>query len=408
MNTTQAMDTMPGKAIDFPIPRSCPFHPPNEFKAVQRQPALARVKLWNGNEAWLVTRYEDFRAVLKDKRFSADTRQPNFPSPTPGILVARGHYRAFVSMDEPEHNTHRRMLSADFSRKRIDSMRPQLQAIVDELVDELLAKPRPVDFFKDFALPFPTRVICRMLGVPYDAHEFFQERAEIMMSTTSTVEEAVKAGKELIDEYLGDLIDEKARHPGDDILSRLVHNHMLPGHISRGELLAMSRLLLAAGHETTANVTAMSVLTLLRHPEQLAELKAKPELIPGAIEELLRYLDPTQGGRRRVALEDVEIAGQLIRAGEAVVALNHVANRDELNFEDPDRFDIHRNVEHHVAFGDGIHQCLGQDLARAELDIVLSTLFRRIPTLRLAVPPEEVEFNDERVVYSLRALPIDW
>ena len=183
---------------------------------------------------------------------------------------------------------------------------------------------------------------------------------------------------------------------------------MLQGHISRGELLAMSRLLLAAGHETTANVTAMSVLTLLRHPDQLAELKSNPELIPCAIEELLRYLDPTQGGRRRVALEDVEIAGQLIRAGEAVVALNHVANRDELQFDNADRFDIHRKVEHHVAFGDGIHQCLGQDLARAELDIVLNTLFRRIPTLRLAVAPEAVEFNDERVVYSLRSLPIDW
>ncbi|MCZ4314836.1 cytochrome P450 [Comamonadaceae bacterium G21597-S1] len=394
--------------LAFPVARQCPYHPPSAYTELQDRSGLRQVRLWDGQVAWLVTRYADFRAVLKDRRFSADTRHPNFPNPNPGMQIARGKYRAFVSMDEPEHNRHRRMLTAEFSRKRIETLRPCIQTIIDELVTDLLAGPRPVDFMRCVALPFPSQVICLMLGVPYEAHDFFQERAAVLVSTTSTLEEAALASHELIDVYLSDLIDQKIAQPQDDIISRLVVGPLAHDDLDKGELLAMTRLLLVAGHETTANTITLSILTLLRHPEQLAALRENPSLLPQAVSELLRYLDPTQGGRRRVASEDVMIGGQWIRAGEAVVALNHVADRDAAQFPDPHRFDIHRAPSYHLAFGDGIHQCLGQVLAQVEIEMALATVLRRIPSLRLAVPLEELEFLDERVVYGMRAMPITW
>lgn len=400
-----APDTQPGA---FPLPRPRPFQLPPEYARLQRSPGLSRVKLWDGKEAWLVMRYDDFRTVLRDNRFSADTRHPNFPNPSAGMKVARGDYRAFVSMDEPEHSTHRRMLTMEFSRNRIMELKPQIQAIVDELLDNLLNGRSSGDFYAEVALPLPSRVICMMLGIPYEGHKFFQERAEVMISTESTIEEVVQASRELIDEYLGGLLDEKAASPGNDILSRLVCGPLKAGDLSRGELLAIARLLLVAGHDSTANTSAMSLATLLLHPEQLEELKNQPELMPNAIEEFLRYLDPAHGGRRRVALEDVVVSGQLIRAGEAVVAHNPTADRDERFFPDPDKFDIHRKARHHVAFGDGIHQCLGQSLARIELELLLNSLLRRAPQVHLAIPAEELEFLDRRVVYGIKSLPISW
>lgn len=401
----QTADTPPDA---FPSPRTKPFQPPAEYTRDQRLPGLRRVKLWDGKEAWLVTRYDDFRAVLRDNRFSADTRHPNFPDPSPGMKVARGNYRAFVSMDEPEHSKHRRMLTAEFSRNRILALKPQIEAIVDELLDNFLRSRSSGDFYAEVALPLPSRIICMMLGIPYDAHSFFQKRAEVMISTESTIDEVVQASRELIDEYLGRLLDEKAVSPGNDVLSRLVCGPLKDGDLSRGELLAIARLLLVAGHDSTANTSAMSLVTLLLHPQQLEELKNAPELMPNAIEELLRYLDPAHGGRRRVALADVTISGQLIRAGEAVVAHNPTADRDERFFPDPDRFDIHRKARQHVAFGDGIHQCLGQSLARIELGLLLKAVLRRAPEVRLAVPVEELEFLDRRVVYGIKAVPIAW
>ena len=401
---------MPKKTdvLQFPIPRTCPLHLPQDYARLRSERGLPKVRLWNGNEAWLLTRYEDVRAVLLDPRFSADTRLPNFPSPSPGMSVARGKYRSFVSMDDPEHDYHRKMVAAEFGNRRIEVLRPKIQSIVDALIDDMLAHDPPVDFVKTFALPLPSKVICMILGVPYEAHEFFQERAEIMVSSTTTIEQSEKAARELIDEYLGDLIDRKISEPADDLLSRLVNDHLVSGELSRFEVLSTARLLLMAGHDTTSNVTALSLVTLLRHPEQLRALKKDPALVPHAVEELFRFLDPTQGGRRRVALEDLEINGHSIKAGDAVVALNNAADRDGQMFEQPDTFDIRRRPKSHLAFGGGIHKCLGQSLAREELKTVLHKLFARVPTIGLAIPFEEISFSDERVVYGIQHLPVTW
>jgi cytochrome P450 len=243
--------------------------------------------------------------------------------------------------------------------------------------------------------------------VPYAEHAFFQRCSRVLVSSRSTPEEAVAAADELKD-YLTRLLDRKAADPKDDLLSRLVTEQAKT--MSRCQIADMAMLLLVAGHETTANMIGLGTLTLLQHPDQLAELRESddPKLIAGAVEELLRYLSIVHSGRRRVATEDVEIGGRLIRAGEGVIVATDAGNRDATAFPDPDVLDIHRRARHHVAFGYGVHQCLGQPLARVELQVVYGTLYRRVPTLRQAVPLEEIRFKHDMLVYGVHELPISW
>jgi cytochrome P450 len=400
--------SLTGQPLPFPPTREKPLDPPAEYAALRKHPALAKARIWDGSEAWLITRYEDFRAILGDPRFSADITRQGYPMLNAGMKVARGNYRSLISMDAPEHTAHRRMLMGEFTIKRMNAFRPRLQKIVDDLLDKMLAKGGPLDLVEDLALPIPSLAICELLGVPYEDHDFFQSRAHIIASHNTTREQALQATQELCEEYLRGLIRAKDRAPADDILSRLVVNHMREGDLTEQELVSMARLLLIAGHETTANFTAMGILLLLQHPDQLDILRTQPTLLPQAVEEILRYLDITHLGRRRVAIEDVELGGQLIRAGEGVIAMSLSANRDEDAFPAPDTFDIRREARHHVSFGYGVHQCLGQPLARAELQIVFETLFRRIPGLRLAAPAETLQFKHEMFIYGLKSLPVTW
>jgi cytochrome P450 len=397
-----------GDAPSFPFRRATPLDPALEYKWFRAERPITRVKLWNGSYAWLITRYDDVRKVLTDSRFSADTDKPGFPGQNPGMNVARQRYRTFVSMDAPEHTLQRRMLTGEFSIKRMEALRPKIQQRVDELIDAMLQKTPPVDLIEELALPLPSLIICEMLGMPYEDHDFFQSRAKIIAANNTTTEQALQATRELCDEYIGDLIRKKNADPQNDLLSRLVVNHMRNGDLTHHQVVSIARQLLVAGHETTANMTALGTLTLLEHPHQVGKLRVEPSLIPSAVEELLRYLDITHAGRRRVALEDVTVAGQVVKAGEGIIAANPSANRDELAFAEPDKFDICRDARHHVAFGYGVHQCLGQPLARVELQTVFHTLIQRVPTLRLAVPFEHLRFKDNMFVYGLHNLPVAW
>jgi cytochrome P450 len=397
-----------GELPKFPMARTAPFDPPPQYAEFRRSMPVVKVSLWNGNHAWLVSRYDDVRQVLADPASSSDITHPNYPSQNAGMRVARGNYRSFITMDAPTHTAHRRMLTQEFSVKRMEAMRPAVQRIVDQLLDEMLKGEPHADLVDRFALPLPSLVICDLLGVPYTDHDFFQDRARILASHKTTPEEAVAVSRELCQDYIGSLIREKDRNPQDDLLSRLVVNHMRPGHLTFDDVVAMSRLLLIAGHETTANTTALGTLLLLQHPEKIEELRNNPALVPNAVEELLRFLDVTHSGRRRVATADMVVAGQLIKAGEGIITLNASANRDESAFPNADVFDIHRDAQHHVAFGYGVHQCLGQNLGRIELQAVFSTLFRRIPTLRLDAPIESLKFKQDMFVYGVEALPIAW
>jgi cytochrome P450 len=393
----------------FPMTRGCPFDPPPELGRLRAEAPVSRVRLWDGSTAWLIAGYDEQRAVLADPRFSADATRPGYPHVSAGSAARRARFRTFISMDNPEHDVYRRMLTANFMIKKVEALRPRIQDIVDGLIDDMLRGTPPVDLVTAFALPVPSLVICELLGVPYAEHAFFQRCSRTIVSTISTPEETVAALDELR-AYLTGLIEAKNAEPADDLLSRLVIERLRTGEMTRAQIADMAMLLLVAGHETTANMIALGTLALLNHPDQLAELRESrdPALVAGAVEELLRYLSITHSGRRRVALEDVEVGGQLIRAGEGVIAANDSANRDETAFPAPDRLDIHRRARHHVAFGYGIHQCLGQPLARVELQVVYGTLYRRVPSLRPAVDLDRIPFQHDGFIYGVYELPVTW
>jgi cytochrome P450 len=395
---------------EYPMARAagCPFDPPPTLRTLQAEAPITRVRLWDGSTPWLVTRYADQRTLLTDPRISADARMPGYPHGSPGLRERRQQARTFIAMDDPEHARLRRMVTAPFAIKRVESLRPAIQKIVDGLIDDLLAGPTPVDLVEAFALPVPSLVICELLGVPYADHVFFQANSKLLINRTTTPEQGVEAQRQLSD-YIDRLIGDKLAHPGDDLLSTLAER-VTAGEISRRDAANMGVLLLIAGHETTANMIGLGTLTLLQHPDQLAELRNSPDpkLIASSVEELLRYLNIVHTGRRRVALTDIEIGDVTIRAGEGVILANDIANRDPAAFPDTDRLDIHRDARRHVAFGFGVHQCLGQPLARVELQVVYGTLYRRIPTLRLAVDLDRIPFKHDGAVYGVYELPVTW
>ncbi|MDP9611999.1 cytochrome P450 [Streptomyces demainii] len=407
-STVNAVDERAAGAPEFPMARAadCPFDPPPALRDRQQEGPLSRVRLWDGSTPWLVTRYADQRALLADPRVSADITRPGYPLQSP--LPPGGPGISFILKDDPEHARLRRMVTAPFAIKRVEAMRPGVQKIVDGLIDDLLASPKPVDLVDAFALPVPSLVICQLLGVPYADHDFFQTNSKVIINLDVTPEQRSAAHGNLIG-YLDGLMGEKIADPVDDLLSGLA-TRVTAGELSREEAAQMGVLLLIAGHETTANMIALGTLALFEHPDQLALLRDTddPVLVSSAVEELLRYLHITHNGRRRVATEDIEIAGEVIRAGEGLILANDIANRDPEVFAEPDRLDIRRDARRHVAFGFGVHQCLGQPLARMELQVVYGTLYRRIPTLRPATELERIPFKHDGSVYGVYELPVTW
>ncbi|MEU5210377.1 cytochrome P450 [Streptomyces sp. NPDC020742] len=392
-----------GLAVPAARAAGCPFDPAPEVERARREEPVTRATLWDGSSCWLVTRHQDVRAVLGDARFSADPARPGFPFLAAGGRELLTRIRTFIRMDDPEHARLRRMLTADFMVKKMEAMRPEVQGIADQLLDRMTDGQESADLVAEFALPLPSLVICLLLGVPYEDHAFFQERSRIALSLRSTAED-VRTAQDELHHYLSGLAESKRKAPDDGIVSRLVAR----GELSADEIASMGRLLLIAGHETTANMTALSTLTLLRNPEQLARLRQDPSLVKGAVEELLRYLTIVHNGVPRVATEDVTIGGVTLRAGEGVLCTLNSANRDEEVFPGGDALDVGRDARRHVAFGFGVHQCLGQPLARVELQIAIETLLGRLPGLRLAVPFEEISFRNDMGIYGVHTLPVAW
>ncbi|MCR6482835.1 cytochrome P450 [Amycolatopsis sp. OK19-0408] len=396
---------------EYPAPRArgCPFDPSPEIRGLQQTAPITRIRLWDGSTPWLVTRHEDVRALLGDRRVSANPTLPGYPSSSPGMVARRSHARTFISMDDPDHARLRRMVTAPFAVKRIEAMRPAVQRVVDGLLDDLLAGPKPADLVQAYALPVPSLVICELLGVPYTDHDFFQRNSRLLVKRDTSPEDSVAAQQRLVG-YLDDLIARKLAEPADDLLSDLAEQRVRTGELTRREAAAMGMLLLVAGHETTANMIALGTAALLQHPDQLAALRETedPKLVAGAVEEMLRYLTIVHMGRRRVALDDIDHGGVTIRAGEGIVLAGEIGNRDPEVFADPDKLDITRDARRHVAFGFGVHQCLGQPLARVELQVAYASLFRRVPTLRLATSVEELPFKHDGQVYGVYELPVTW
>jgi len=395
-------------ALTFPMPRQRPLHPPEEYLNLPKEGSVVRATLWNGDDAWVITGHHDYRMVMTDPRFSADPNRPGFPGQSAALHASRKRYPSFQTMDPPRHTEHRQMVAQDFSFKRVEELRPTLQRIIDDILDRMIADGPPADFVDRFAIAVPSSVICELLGIPHSDHDFFQSRTRVFTSNTASAEEALTAGRELVDEYLATLLKQKDRNPQDDLLSRVMVKHVRSGELTEHEVVSLARMLLVAGHETTANMISLGTLLLLQHPEQLALLRETPSLTPGAVEEIIRFTSIAHAGQRRVAIEDVEVSGQVVRAGEGIIAFNPAANRDASVFSNPDVFDITRDARRQVGFGFGRHACLGQPLARAELQIVFDTLLRRLPALRLAAPTTSLKFKDEMLVYGVERLPIAW
>jgi cytochrome P450 len=407
-----------GEIPEYDIARAagCPFDPAPALRARQEEAPLTRVRLWDGSTPWLVTGHAEHRALLSDPRVSVESVN-GIPKLSPGEAVlaeaADGSKKprsapSFIMMDDPEHARLRRMVTGGFAIKRVEALREPTQRIVDHWIDEMLAGPKPADLVEAFALPVPSLVISELLGVPYDDHEFFQANSRVMINRNSTPEQRGEAFTNL-GGYLDKLVGEKIASPGEDLLSGLVER-ISSGELSRREAVEMGVLMLFAGHETTANMIALGTLALLEHPDQLALIRDTddPKVIASAVDELLRYLTITHGGLRRVAMEDIEIGGQVIRAGEGIIPVNEMANRDPSVFPNPDRLDLTRNARQHVTFGYGIHQCLGQPLARMELQVTYPTLLRRIPTLRLATDVDSIPFKHDGFIYGVYELPVTW
>jgi cytochrome P450 len=391
-------------ATVLPTTRSCPYAPPEEHVRLREEEPVARVTLPSGSTAWAVSRLEDIRAMLTDPRFSSDRLHPGFPLFFAGQRPAIGKFRpSLIGMDPPEHGPARRAVVGEFTVRRMAALRPRIQQIVDEHIDAMLAGPCPTDLVKALSLPVPSLVICELLGVPYVDHDFFQQHTANLLRRT-TAPEVRENAVNAIRSYIERLVDEKRKAPGEDLLSRQI---ALPG-ADRDDVVSLGFLLLVAGHETTANMISLGVMTLLEEPAQLAALRADPSITPKAVEELLRYFTIAEFATSRVAIEDVEIGGVLVHAGEGVVALGNAANRDPAAFDNGDALDIERGARHHVAFGFGAHQCLGQNLARMELQIVFDTLFQRVPGLRLAATIDDLPFKNDAAIYGLYELPVSW
>ena len=395
---------------DFPFQRrGNPLNPPPEYARLRAEQPLAKVTLWDGSTAWIATRWEDVRAILGSPHFSVDPFHPGYPSISPARAVQARSRQAFINMDDPDHARFRRMLTKDFMQKRMSDLRPMVRKLVDELIDGMVEHGPPVDFVKHFSQPLPSMVISALLGVPYEDHAtlgIWSNTRNDHTASPEVVQQAVRS----MEAHLGQIIAQKEADPGDgsDMLSRLVIEQIRPGNVTREEVVRIASLLYSAGHGTTSSQIGLGTLSLLMNPDQRAELEADPSLLSSAVEEMLRFHTIAHFNSARVATGNVMIGGQQILAGEGVYPLIFAANRDPAVFPNPDSFDIHRNPQEHVAFAYGIHQCLGQPLARLELHTVFGMLFKRLPELKLAVPVEALTFNSTSQVYRLETLPVTW
>ncbi|SDM91389.1 cytochrome P450 [Allokutzneria albata] len=402
------MDPNAPTALDgLPLTRRCPLDPPEELTRLRR--SLVPMTYPDGHLGWLATGNAAARAVLADPRFTVRAEFQHAPIPIDVPEATRKQPvrpGMFTRMDAPEHVRYRRQLTGAFTVRRIRSMEPMIERIAVELLDEMErrhAERGVVDLVAEFALPLPSLVICELLGVPHGERSGFNEDSKALLALDTPIDRRMRAFG-AIAQLLARLVAEKRAEPTDDLLSDLI----TAGDLTDEELVNIGTVLLVAGHETTANQIGLGVYALLQHPDQLRRFQEDESIAGTAVEEMLRYLSIIHIGPVRTATEDVEVDGQLVRKGQTVTISVPVANRDPGRFPDPERLDLGRSATGHLAFGHGVHQCLGQQLARSELRIAFTALFRRFPGLRLAVPVDEVPMRSDMGIYGVHELPVSW
>lgn len=390
--------------------RAYPFSPPQGLDLdpmyahlLEHEP-VSRVRYPYGEDSWLVTRWEDVRTVWSDRRFSRaavlDRDEPR-PSPFPSI-------RNIITMDPPEHTRLRQVVTKSFTPRRVEALRGYAERTADGLVEQMVDSGPPADLV-DFGVQFPLTIICELLGVPYADRGDFGTWCEALLSATSLPVETLVQHYGNFYQYMATLVAARRQRPTDDLLGAMVQACDGPDPVSEQDIVELAMGLLTVGHETTATSLANFCYVLLTRPSQLEFLARHPEAMPTAVEELLRYVPLAAGAvLARYATEDVELSGVTIRAGEPVLAYAGSANRDRTIFDRPDELDLTRQTNPHLAFGYGLHHCLGASLARLELQVALDRLLRRLPRLRLAVAPDEVVWKKGVLVQGLAALPVSW
>jgi cytochrome P450 len=403
--------------LDYPFPRESRTDPPEAIAELRDTKRVVLVRQPTGEPAWLLTRYEDIRGVLGDHRFTA--RYPGFVDATGSGGPPTGKF--MFSTEGEDHVRLRGLVSSAFTPRYMERLRPRIEEVATDLLDQMATKPRPVDLVEGYAYPLPVTVIFEIFGVPVTEQKHFERlfRAWVaarLSFSRQEPEQASRAGEEL-KAYVEGLITGKRRAPADDLLSRLVAARDTGGQLSDGELFAMVSGLLISGYVTSVNAIARGTLALL-HTGQFATLDTTPEKLERAVEEILRYGQSGDTGVLRIAEEDVEVGGVTVRKGEAVLTPLAAANRDPAEFVDPDTFDVNRTHNPHLSFGFGVHHCVGAALARLELQVAFDRLVRRFPTLRLAVPYEEalntvvpfIELPGRKgvLVGGSQKLPVTW
>ncbi|HWM07092.1 MAG TPA: cytochrome P450 [Actinophytocola sp.] len=388
--------------VELPTERPGRFDPPAELARLRAQHPVTPLRYPDGHVGWLVTEHAAARAVLSDARFSARLdlkRLPVGPAGSGELQPAPPGY--FLGMDPPDHTRYRKLLAGRFTARRMRELEERIGEVVDECLAEMAAAGPPVDLVERFALPVPSRVMCELLGVPYEDRAHFQSISEALLGFDVARMEAAFGE---LNTYLYQLVQRKRAERPDDLLGELITQTELEDV----ELCSIAFLLLVAGHETSANMLGIGTFALLANPEQLTALRADPALLPGAVDELLRYLSIPQYGITRTALADVELAGRQVREGDVVTVSVPAVNRDPERFADPDTLDVTRSAAGHLTFGHGVHQCIGQALALVELRLGFGRLLDRFPTLRLAVPAAEVPMRADRQIYGVHRLPVAW
>lgn len=397
---------------EYPTPRDgkCPFLPSPELRQLHADGIpVSRVRTWDGLTPWLIATHAAQRQVMVDPRVSSNDHLPGFPYMTKSIAdTIHLRPKTIFDTDGAEHAALRRMLTHSFTRGRMEKVRPAIQKVTDDLIDKMLAGPKPVDLVEALSLPLPSLMICELLGVPYEDHDFFEENSKIANGRANSPEQNAEAMAAL-GGYIGKLIQVKTDTPGEDVLSDLAAR-VKAGDLDMPGAIMLGMILLIAGHETSANMITMGTALLLQNPDQLAIVRETDDkkVIASTVEELLRYLTIPHLLQRRIALEDIEVEGVTIKAGEGIVSSLPAANFDPAAFPEPEKLDVTREARHHHAFGWGPHQCIGQQLARIELEVVYSTLYRRIPTLRLAVDFDQLNFKGDSLAYGIYELPVTW
>ncbi|MFV0131161.1 cytochrome P450 [Streptomyces sp. HMX112] len=404
-STNSPHSGMAREPVTLPTERApgCPFDPAAGLAELREERPLTRMRYPDGHLGWLATGHSTVRAVLADPRFSSRYELLHYPVPGgPEGELPPAPVGDMTGMDAPEHTRYRRLLMGKFTVRRMRLLTERVEEITAEHLDAMERQGPGVDLVRAFARPVPALMICELLGVPYTDREDFHHHATTLMTMDATPEERY-AAMNALEGYTRGLVEARRAAPTDDLLGDLVRDTDLTDE----ELAGLGGFLLAAGLDTTANMLAHGTFALLSNPAQAAALRAEPELAGQAVEELMRYLTIAHTSVRS-ALEDVELEGRLIRAGESVTLSLDAANRDPERFPDPDTLDLRRGASGHLGFGHGVHQCLGQQLARVEMTVAFPALLTRFPTLRLAVAPEQVPLRTDMNIYGVHRLPVTW